>query len=529
MKDFNYPITEHLKKGLAVTYNPRNVPFLVESIGAFPYENKLQAIKVFGRIDTSSLGALSFPYPQLFVFSDSILVCTQTKIYELVDNALVLKIENLPAGQTWSAVDFKTYIYLTNAMCVVEKNSQNGVYALNITLPFGMCVCNYNGQILLGSPNMPMPPPPLPPPTAIIGHLDFDGGYRIRITRSLTINYNVWEDIEIESENIDVYSTAIKYVGNNKLYFCYYRYKYNDPITGLVFAKSLDRGTTWTTQKISPPGHENQEYGSVMACPDEDTIFILTEDAYGSDIALTLYRSLDGGDTWTTHVIDGVTSDSNIEICALNKDKLFVVYNDYMCKKVMFARSTDGGDSWTTVEVYTGDDFVSYSEIQAISAIDANNIFITFCDYTVGNTNDISLAKSTNGGDTWSVSLIHSITENSGYMWKVSMAVTDLNHIFVAYWLYISPDWYVALAKTANGGSSWDTDIVIGKSEWQFDLIAKNSTELYISHGGYYLKRYGLLFSRSLDGGNTWETTVVDDNEYSGNSNSLEIVQYGLD
>ena len=183
MKDFNYPITEHLKKGLAVTYNPRNVPFLVESIGAFPYEGKLQAIKEFERIDTSSLGALSFPYPQLFVFSDSILVCTQTKIYELVDNALVLKIENLPAGQTWSAVDFKTYIYLTNAMCVVEKNSQNGVYALNITLPFGMCVCNYNGQILLGSPNTPKPVIETKLPLIIMSVAKWMGGesYKMRI------------------------------------------------------------------------------------------------------------------------------------------------------------------------------------------------------------------------------------------------------------------------------------------------------------------------------------------------------------
>ena len=180
MKDFNYPILDHLKKGLATKFNHRNTPFLVESYGAFPYENKFRALEVFSIINQTgryeyyfppdfapsnpfgTIEQYAFPYPQIFVFSDCIIVCGPTEIYEYIKsndyyipNIFSLKLYDIPEYSTWEAVDFKTYIYLTNGKMVVTKSATTGEYSLKFgrdSLPAALSVCNYQGQVLLGSP-----------------------------------------------------------------------------------------------------------------------------------------------------------------------------------------------------------------------------------------------------------------------------------------------------------------------------------------------------------------------------------------
>jgi len=153
MKTFAYPITTHLGKGLRQRQNTRNQPYLVEAIGCFPYEGVLEAVEQFSRVDTSAL-ACSFPYPQIFVLSNCIVVCTLTSLFELVNGSLVTKASNIPPGLTWDVVDFKTFLYLTNGQVAITKNYQTGAYAQDSSLPFGTCLCNFNGQVFIGSPNI---------------------------------------------------------------------------------------------------------------------------------------------------------------------------------------------------------------------------------------------------------------------------------------------------------------------------------------------------------------------------------------
>ena len=150
-----YQIREILSKGLRPNKNVRNNPYLIESLGAFPYEGVLQAVEQFTRIGMGAV-TCSFPYPQLFVLSEVIVVCTSTAIYELVGGSLVLKIGSLTAGTTWDMVDFKTFLYFTNGKVSVRKEADTGVYSVDATLPTATCLCNYNGQLLIGSINVPV-------------------------------------------------------------------------------------------------------------------------------------------------------------------------------------------------------------------------------------------------------------------------------------------------------------------------------------------------------------------------------------
>ena len=73
--------TSKLSKGLRPSKRmPRNSGFLVECKGAVGRDNVLQTLDELTRIDTSVITD-AYPYPQIFVFTNLIIVCSQTKIY----------------------------------------------------------------------------------------------------------------------------------------------------------------------------------------------------------------------------------------------------------------------------------------------------------------------------------------------------------------------------------------------------------------------------------------------------------------
>lgn len=130
---------------------PRNSKFLVECQGGVGRDGVLQAIDELTRIATTAITD-GFPYPQIFVFTNIIIVCGQTKIYEWVSSALVEKL-TVTAGSTWCALDFYDYVYLSNGNVAVVRNSMDKTYSETTDLPTAMAAVNYNGQVILGAPD----------------------------------------------------------------------------------------------------------------------------------------------------------------------------------------------------------------------------------------------------------------------------------------------------------------------------------------------------------------------------------------
>ena len=153
-KDFSFTITsEQLTRGLRPSSKaPRDSKFLVESKGAIGEDGVLCAIDELTRLATAEVTD-TFPFPQLFVFTNLILVCGRLKIYELSAGALSLKYTASTSGSTWTAVDFYNYVYLSNGREAVTRDPDTGVYSVSSTLPKGMSICNFNGQVIVGSPD----------------------------------------------------------------------------------------------------------------------------------------------------------------------------------------------------------------------------------------------------------------------------------------------------------------------------------------------------------------------------------------
>jgi len=157
MAEFTFTITsDQLARGLRASKRaPRDAKYLVESKGAVGRDGVLAAIDELTRMDTGDITD-AFPFPQLFVFVNLILVCSGTKIYEWVGGALVLKLTTT-AGSTWSAVDFYNYVYLSNGAVAVVRDEATGVYSVTTDLPTANSILNYNGQVVIGAPDADVP------------------------------------------------------------------------------------------------------------------------------------------------------------------------------------------------------------------------------------------------------------------------------------------------------------------------------------------------------------------------------------
>jgi len=151
--DFTFTIeSEQLMRGLRSSKRvPRNAKYLVESTGAVGRDGVLAAIDELTRLDTSEITDI-FPFPQLFVFTNVTIVCSSTKIYEWVDNALIEKLE-VTAGSTWSAVDYYDYAYLSNGAVAVVRDYGTKLYSLTTDLSTANSILNFNGQVVIGSPD----------------------------------------------------------------------------------------------------------------------------------------------------------------------------------------------------------------------------------------------------------------------------------------------------------------------------------------------------------------------------------------
>ena len=141
---------EDLTKGLKPKGTvARNEKFLEELTGGFVHENQLQSLDLLSR---TSIGALSFtfPWPQLLVLPNLILLCGPTKIYERVGTSWTLRKTASVEGSLWACVAFEDYLYLSNGKVVITR-STGGTWAEVTTLPKAMALCNFNGQVFAGS------------------------------------------------------------------------------------------------------------------------------------------------------------------------------------------------------------------------------------------------------------------------------------------------------------------------------------------------------------------------------------------
>jgi len=150
---FSLPIlSTSLSKGLRKSQeNVRNQHGLIECFGAVGREGVLKILEELSIFETHEITD-GFPYPQIFISPNIVIVCGADQIWEKSGYGLESKISGLSIGSTWSAVIYHDYAYLSNGRVSVERNPETKNYTLS-ELPTAMAICNFNGQVVIGAPN----------------------------------------------------------------------------------------------------------------------------------------------------------------------------------------------------------------------------------------------------------------------------------------------------------------------------------------------------------------------------------------
>jgi hypothetical protein len=144
--------------------------------------------------------------------------------------------------------------------------------------------------------------------------------------------------------------------------------------------------------------------------------------------------------------------------------------------------------------------------------MDGENVFITYYDISLPG---LKIAKSLDGGYTWSVSTIDSGSSNRGIDSSVFASGDDL------YVCYYSGSYSLRLATSVDGGDIWTIETAVSGNIGMDNSIAVSGNDIYIS--SYDWISDNLNFVKYDGTGESWSTQVVDSSGNVGEYTSIAV------
>ncbi len=285
---------------------------------------------------------------------------------------------------------------------------------------------------------------------------------------------------------------------------------YAGAATGGVF-KSTDMGLTWT------PIFDDQAFlpvGDIAVDPvHPDTVYVGTGEPNGGHNNIPgggVYKSVDAGLTWQFIGLGNTVSTGRIVIDPANTQNVFVAsvgsYFGPNPERGIY-RSTDGGQTWTSslfVSDTTGaiDVVIDPNNPQRLMASMWERVRRPNSSHLNGPTSGIY--RSLDGGNSWTELTNNLPNPSSTNVGRIGLALHQANPDIV-YALYTNGSSYSGLYKTTDFGNSWtDADpggnISSGTSSfsWYFGQVRAHPTD---PNTVYALD---VAFMRSTNSGSSW-------------------------
>lgn len=156
------------------------------------------------------------------------------------------------------------------------------------------------------------------------------------------------------------------------------------------YYRSLDRGQTWTDRFAGSAS-------DLALNPDDPSVLYLGRRNQG------VYRSTDGGATWT-QLTNGLPADDVnrvlVAIAPSDPDRVFAVIINGSAGLRGLYRTDDGGDTWTEM-VNTPDFPRPQGWYDAFIGVDPSHANVVYCGGVFPTYAEAGVIKSTNGGDNW--------------------------------------------------------------------------------------------------------------------------------
>ncbi len=271
--------------------------------------------------------------------------------------------------------------------------------------------------------------------------------------------------------------------------------------------RTEDRGVTW--ESIFDDGG-TLSLGAVAVAPSDPNVVYLGTGEHNPRNSTSfgdgVYRSTDGGDTWTHIGLEATERIARIRVHPDNPDHVYVgamghAWGAHPDRGVY--RSLDGGETWEKV-LYV-DETTGVSDL-AMDATNPRVLYAGMWDFLRQPWNFRSggpgsgLYMSRDGGDSWTELTDEKLDNGlpSGVLGRIGVAVAVSDHD-VVYAMIESTDG--ALWRSSDGGSSWghiSDDRAIASRPFyysDFRIDPSNENRLYMVGG---------RLNVSTDGGRTW-------------------------
>lgn len=280
----------------------------------------------------------------------------------------------------------------------------------------------------------------------------------VTLTASL---YADWQSICPPGGNMNV--IAISPTDDNLVYAASYSYPTR------IF-KSTNKGVSW-----SEVGSFNS-YCYAMTVSQSGVIFA---GYYGY-----IYKSTDGGNTWTQSSSLGSTGIYDLEAHPTDANTIYGCGYRYISSgnyAIVFIKTTNAGNNWTTLDIYSGG--YSYGYGIGVDRNNPNVIFVGGNGYST--TYEPKIFKSTNGG----LSFTEVYSSTTGYyVYDVAVNPGNSNIVYAC-------TYYDGIYRSTNAGTDWTK---VSSSYYNYRLGTTPANANYVYCSGYY------YFYRSTDAGATW-------------------------
>lgn len=251
--------------------------------------------------------------------------------------------------------------------------------------------------------------------------------------------------------------------------------------------KSIDGGLTW-----------KQSLEATFSYIDQITFFNTKEGLAvmrGDDGSGTIYRTGNGGETWTSSPlkVDGYAQ----KIVFTDMNTIFAAVIEVDDKNVL--KSVDGGQTWKTVMTYPGKAFDFYD----LHFTDSKNGWALGTMVLLGAPPEayptVFIKRTTDGGETWEENVLY------GQSMPSNLTFVDPLH---GWYVSNTNDTSRVMSRTSDGGKTWEQLPFLPPYEL-IEFLGFSDPQ-----NGWMVRVYGAPLSpgfvyRTKDGGKTWELTYT--------------------